>query len=45
MTRHPVYRALHVPKTVFGLDIEFDPNNGPGNLDFTRGSFGFVVRW
>jgi Type IV secretory pathway, VirB3-like protein. len=22
MTRHPVYRALHVPKTVFGLDIE-----------------------
>jgi len=22
MTRHPVYSALHVPKTVFGLDIE-----------------------
>ena len=27
------------------LDINFDPENGPGNLDFTRGSFGFVVRW
>jgi hypothetical protein len=27
------------------LDIEIQNNNGPGNLDFTRGSFGFVARW
>jgi len=27
------------------LDIDFETENGPGNLDFTRGSFGFVVRW
>jgi opacity protein-like surface antigen len=27
------------------LDIEIPNDNGPGNLDFTRGSFGFVARW
>ena len=27
------------------LDLEIETGNGPGDLDFTRGSFGFVVRW
>jgi opacity protein-like surface antigen len=27
------------------LDIEIEDDNGPGDLDFTRGSIGFVVRW
>lgn len=27
------------------LDLEFETESGPGDLDFTRGSFGFVVRW
>jgi len=26
---------------ILGIELE----NGPGDLDFTRGSFGFVVRW
>jgi len=27
------------------LDLEIETQNGPGDLDFTRGSVGFVVRW